>query len=209
MSPRAAAASPRASIPPSIHTGQNIKKDVDTDCEPQAERGTILDRRPREVYNRAPQISISKLESKPDDDVEVCLCDSDDGSPTHRVYQRRPVISMDDDSIVDRIMMSFDAPQSSGEDDDEFLGHMYGVKLRNKESIEAELELRYGGYSRSGDEEEDHVSSDRLRSDQEHRDPPPTSPSCALQTNNAVTTRRNVPSCFGEEDDDHIHTFAR
>lgn len=205
ISPRAAGASPRASIPPTIHTGQYMKKkDADSDCEAATGRDIILERRRQREYDERPKTSPSKLELNSDDEVEVCLCDSDEGSPAHRIYQRRPV-SIDDDSIVDRIMMSFDAPQSSGEDDDEFLGHMYGVKLRKKESIEAELELRYGGYSRSCDEDEEHGSSARLRYDPECRDPPPSA-SRAPPKSDAVTTTRPAPVGVADEDED-IHKF--
>jgi hypothetical protein len=69
-----------------------------------------------------------------------------DGSqPVRTVQFRLPSVigSEDDDSIVANIMKSFDVPQSSGEDDDEMIEAMYGIKLRNKSSMEAELEAIY------------------------------------------------------------------
>jgi hypothetical protein len=65
--------------------------------------------------------------------------------PKRSVHFRQPSVvgSEDDDSIVANIMKSFEAPQSSGDDDDEMIEAMYGIKLRNKLSMEAELEAMY------------------------------------------------------------------
>jgi hypothetical protein len=64
-------------------------------------------------------------------------------SPRRRDYPKQiSRHSEDADSIVDKIMRSFDAP--SGADDDDHIERMYGGGLRTKESIEAELELHYG-----------------------------------------------------------------
>jgi hypothetical protein len=81
--------------------------------------------------------------------------DNDERAPRPTYATHNPRLSADADSIVDKIMKSFDAP--SGEDDDEHIETMYGVRLRTKESIEAELELHYG----------------RSSGDAECRDPPP------------------------------------
>lgn len=76
-------------------------------------------------------------------------------SPHRRDFPKHIPRLSDADSIVDKIMRSFDAP--SGADDDDHIVRMYGVRIRTKESIEAEMDLHYG----------------RSREENECRDPPP------------------------------------
>ena len=92
-----------------------------------------------------------------EEDIEVCL--SNANKRAVEFYQAN-----DDDSIVDKIMKSFEVPSGSV-NDDEVIEVLYDAQqLRTKESIEAELDLRYN------------PSSDqrtRRGGEDEGRDPPP------------------------------------
>jgi hypothetical protein len=71
--------------------------------------------------------------------------------------------SNSEDSIVDRIMTSYDCRSASTGGDTDIMEMHYGVKLRTKSSIESELARRYDS------------PVQELRGDAEERDPPPPS----------------------------------
>lgn len=141
--------SPRAKcsngIPWTIHTTPH-------DREADSDNGVrVMGRQLGDFGDRNPATMSVKDIEKGEENVE------ERRSPRRFTYPKHdPRLSADADSIVDKIMKSFDAP-SGEDDDDDHIETMYGVRLRTKESIEAELDRHYG----------------RASGDWECRDPPP------------------------------------